>query len=207
MARGKLIVISAPSGCGKTTIVRATAARNPGMRVSVSATTRRRRNGEVNGSDYYFLSNEEFQEKIKRDELVEWEEIYGNYYGTLKSVVEGALNEGTILLFDVDVNGGLSIKRKYPNDSVLIFIAPPSIEEAVNRLRDRKTESEEDLQRRVERMPMELEKGKLYDFTVVNDRLERAIAHVEEIIHRRTNGENPTRSISPNEREGGETRQ
>lgn len=198
MQRGKLIVISAPSGCGKTTIAKATLARNPGMEFSVSATTRRQRNGEVHGRDYYFLTREEFLEKIDEDELVEWEEIYGYYYGTLKSVVEKALREGKLLLFDVDVNGGLSIKKKYPEDALLLFIAPPSIEIAMKRLRDRKTESEEDLRRRFERMPMEMEKGKLYDFTVVNDQLERAVDTVDEIIQREINRKHSTKPIPPN---------
>lgn len=198
MQRGKLIVISAPSGCGKTTIAKATLARNAGMEFSVSATTRRQRDGEVHGRDYYFLTREEFLEKIGQDELVEWEEIYGYYYGTLKSVVEKALREGKLLLFDVDVNGGLSIKKKYPEDALLIFIAPPSIEIAMKRLRDRKTESEEDLRRRFERMPMEMEKGNLYDFTVVNDQLERAVDTVDEIIQREINRKHPTKPIPPN---------
>lgn len=165
------------------------------MEFSVSATTRQQRNGEVDGSDYFFLSNEEFQEKIKNGELVEWEEIYGYYYGTLKSVVENALRDGKLLLFDVDVNGGLSIKKKYPDDSILIFIAAPSVEVAIERLRDRRTESKEDLGRRFERMPMEMEKGKLYDFTVVNGRLEQAIDEVDEIIHRETNWKRPSKTI------------
>lgn len=207
MPRGKLIVISGPSGCGKTTMAKATLARNPEIEFSVSATTRRQRNGEVEGSDYYFLSKEEFQEKIKNGELVEWEEIYGYYYGTLKGVVEKALMEGKFLLFDVDVKGGLSIKEKYPDDSFLIFIAPPSIEVAMKRLQDRGTDSEEDLRRRFERMPMEMEKEKSCDFTVVNDRLEQAIDEVDEIIRRETNRKHPTKTIPPKVGQGGTTTQ
>lgn len=205
MPRGKLIVISGPSGCGKTTIVKAMVARNPEMELSVSATTRRQRGREEEASDYYFLSKDEFEEKAKSGELVEWEEIYGYYYGTLKSVVERRLKEGKVLLFDVDVNGGLAIQKKYPNDSLLIFIAPSSIEVAMKRLWDRKTESERDLQQRFERMPMEMEKGKLYEFTVVNDRLEQAIDDVDEIIQRETNKKQPAKIIPPKAEQGGIT--
>lgn len=207
MSRGKLIVISAPSGCGKTTIARATLARNPGMEFSVSATTRRRRGSEVDGRDYFFLSREEFEKKIKNGDLVEWEEIYGEYYGSLRKVVEEALTKGKILLFDVDVNGGLSIKKKYPDDSLLIFIAPPSIETAMRRLRERKTESDEDLRRRFERMPMEMEKGKLYDFTVVNDRLREAIGEVDAIIQRELSEKQTRKATSSEGGQGGRSKQ
>jgi guanylate kinase len=182
MIRGKLIVISAPSGGGKTSIVKAILTTYPSMLFSVSATTRTIRNGEANGKDYFFLTKEEFEQKIKVDELVEWEEIYGNYYGTLKSEVEKALSAGKTMLFDIDVKGALSIKRKYPDESVLIFIKPPSFEILKERLSNRKTEDEATVKRRLDRVPMELEKGSQFDYQVINDDLSTAIAEVESII-------------------------
>lgn len=186
MSRGTLIVISAPSGCGKTTIARAILQRYPSMLFSVSATTRPRRPTEVDGKDYFFLTKEEFERRVAQGDLIEWEEIYGNYYGTLKSEVDRALAQGRVMLFDVDVKGALSIKKKYPEDAVLIFIAPPSMEVLRKRLMDRNTEDEATVRRRLERVPMELEKGKEFDYQVVNDDLATAIAEVEAIIQRHT---------------------
>jgi guanylate kinase len=186
MPTPKLIVISAPSGCGKTTIARAILKRHPEMLFSVSATTRAQRNGEVDGKDYYFLTKQLFEEKIKKNELVEWEIIYDNYYGTPKSEIDRSLSSGHSMMFDIDVKGALTVKSKYPKDSVLIFIAPPSLEVLANRLRSRKTESEEVLQKRLQRVSMELEKGKEFDHQVVNDNLEKAIQDVDAIIVRAT---------------------
>lgn len=186
MERGKLVVISAPSGCGKTTIAKAVMQKYPGMLFSVSATTRTKRAAEVDGKDYFFLTKEEFEARIRRGDLVEWEEIYGNYYGTLKSEVDRALARGNVMLFDVDVKGALSIKQKYSNEAVLIFIKPPSFEALKKRLLDRKTENEATVMRRLDRVPLELEKGEEFDYQVVNDDLSSAIAEVEAIIQRRT---------------------
>ncbi len=183
-ARGKLIVISAPSGCGKTTITRALLRRNPQYTFSVSATTRPRRRNEVYGKHYFFLTEEEFRRAIEKNELVEWETIYGDYYGTLKSVVDEALENGKVLLFDIDVNGGLSIKKHYPDDTVLIFIEPPGIEDLKKRLRRRNTEGSEQFKRRIERVPMELEKGKSFDYSVVNADLDKAIDEVDKIVQK-----------------------
>lgn len=186
MKRGRLIVLSAPSGSGKTTIARAMLQKYPSMLFSVSATTRPPRAGEVEGRDYFFLSKEVFQQRVKEGNLVEWEEIYGNYYGTLKSEVDRALRQGKIMLFDVDVKGGLSIKKVYPDDSVLIFVKPPSFETLRQRLLNRKTEDEATIQRRLERVPMELEKGNQFDWQVLNDDLQVAIDEVDEIIRQHT---------------------
>ena len=190
MSRGKLIVISAPSGCGKTTIAKAIMQKYPAMLFSVSATTRAMRGGEVEGKDYFFLSKEEFQKRIKAEELVEWEaypnETHGNYYGTLRSEVDRALNHGKVMLFDVDVKGALSIKKKYGGDAVLIFITAPSFETLKNRLLNRKTEDETTVQRRLHRVPMEMEKGKQFDYQVVNDDLPNAINEVDDIIKKHT---------------------
>jgi len=181
MLPGKLIVISAPSGSGKTTIAKGILQRNPGLRFSVSATTRPMRTGEVNGRDYFFLGREEFTRKREEGDFVEWEELYGDCYGTLKSEVNCALRSGQSLLFDIDVKGGLSIKRCYP-DALLIFIRPPSLEELKNRLVNRKTESPATLERRLERVSLEMELGKQFDREVVNDDLEKAVREVQNVI-------------------------
>lgn len=178
---GGLIVVSAPSGSGKTTIARAILSRFPEMEFSVSATTRPKRSSETDGKDYLFLGREEFERRIGAGEFVEWEEIYGEYYGTLKREVDRARAARRRLLFDVDVKGALSIQRCYPQ-ALLIFIRPPSLEILMQRLRDRKTEAPETLRRRMERVPLELELGSQFDHQVVNDVLDRAVQEVEEIV-------------------------
>ncbi|MCI0707605.1 MAG: guanylate kinase [Ignavibacteriae bacterium] len=191
MSRGKLIVLAAPSGSGKTTIAKKILQRYPAMTFSISVTTRPQRSGEMHGKDYFFLSVAEFEKKINSGELVEWERYpdaqHGNYYGTLKSEVDRALNAGTVMLFDVDVKGALSIKKIYGNDAVLIFIKPPNLEELRQRLLNRKTEDEEALRSRLNRVPMEMEMGKSFDFQIINDKLETAIAEIEDIITKHTN--------------------
>jgi guanylate kinase len=184
MSGGKLIVISAPSGGGKTTIASEILSRHRNIKFSVSATTRKKRGSEVDGKDYFFLTKKDFEEKIARGELVEYELIYGDYYGTLKSVVEGALAKRRPLLFDIDVNGALTIKSKYPNNATLIFIQPPSLEVLRDRLLKRSTEDKTSVARRLERASMELEKGKRFDHRVVNDDLERAVREVDKIVKR-----------------------
>lgn len=156
------------------------------MLFSVSATTRPRREGEINGKDYFFLTKTEFEERIRKGELVEWEEIYDNYYGTLRSEANKALQQGRVMLFDVDVKGGLSIRQNFHSDSLLIFIKPPSFEVLRKRLESRKTEGFESFKRRMERVPMELEKGKEFDFQVVNDDLQKAIDEVDTLIRKHT---------------------
>jgi guanylate kinase len=182
MSTGKLIVVSAPSGAGKTTIVKAILEKYPSFLFSVSAATRPRRETEVDGKDYFFLPREEFERRIRAGELVEWEEIYGNLYGTLKTEVDKALSCGKTMLFDIDVKGGLSIKRTYPNDSVLIFIKPPSIEILEARLRGRKTEDETTFRKRMDRVTMELGMASQFDFQIVNDDLPTAIAEVDKLV-------------------------
>ncbi len=182
-------MLSAPSGSGKTTIARAIQQKYPGMLFSVSATTRPPRDGEIDGKDYFFLAKEDFQQRVRAGDLVEWEEIYGNFYGTLKSEGDRALGQGRIMLFDVDVKGALSIKRVYPGDSILIFIKPPSFDALRERLLNRKTEDEATIRRRLDRVPMELEKGNEFDWQVVNDDLRVAIDNVNEIIRQHTDSE------------------
>jgi guanylate kinase len=179
---GTLIMIAAPSGCGKTTIAKEILARHPELLFSVSATTRPQRSIEVEGKDHFFLTKETFEEYRRTGELAEWEEIYGNYYGTLKSEINRALQQGRTMLFDIDVNGALSIRNHYPNESILIFIKPPNFEILEQRLESRKTENPETLKRRLERVPMELEQGQQFDFQIVNDDLQKAINEVDEIV-------------------------
>lgn len=182
---GRLIVISAPSGSGKTSIAKEILRKYPDMLFSVSATTRSRRSGEKEGKDYFFLTKEEFEGRVKKGDLVEWEEIYGDHYGTLRSEVEKALNSGKVMMFDVDVKGALSIKKNFP-EAVLIFIRPPSVDALKERLVKRKTEDEGALRRRLERASMELEQGKHFDYRVVNDDLRKAIEEVDGIIRKHT---------------------
>ena len=182
MSRGKLIVVSAPSGAGKTTIVKAILAKYPSLLFSVSATTRPIRSGETEGRDYFFLPREEFERRITAGQLVEWEEIYGSLYGTLKSEVDKALSAGKTMLFDIDVKGAISIKRHYPSDAVLIFVKPPSFEVLRSRLLNRKTEDEATIKRRLGRVPMELETGNQFDYQVVNNDLQTAVQEVEQIV-------------------------
>ena len=181
MPSGKLIVISAPSGSGKTTIAKEIMKRNPVLGFSVSATTRAKRADEAEGKDYFFLTLGEFKKRVEAGEFVEWEEFYGNCYGTLKAEVDRLLKSGQHLLFDLDVKGGLSIKKQYP-EALLIFIRPPSIEVMKQRLIGRKTEDAATLKTRLDRVSMELELGNKFDHQVVNDELATAIDEVQNLI-------------------------
>ncbi|MCU0411386.1 MAG: guanylate kinase [Bacteroidetes bacterium] len=183
--KGLLIVVAAPSGSGKTTIAKAVMQRHPEILFSVSATTRAMRPGETHGKDYFFLTREEFETRIAANDLIEYEEIYGNLYGTLKSEVDRALAAGRVMLFDVDVKGALSIKRLYRDDALLIFIAPPSVDELRRRLENRKTEDAATVERRMARVAMELELGKEFDVRVVNDDLDRAVNEVNALVNAR----------------------
>ncbi len=175
----QLIVISAPSGAGKTTITkRILAEHSDKISFSISATTRQMREGERDGIDYYFLTKEEFKQKIKENALIEYEEIFGNYYGTLVSEIDRAKLQGKSLIFDIDVKGGISIRTRFPQDSLLIFIAPPSIDVLRERLTNRGTESEEVIERRLSRAAMEMGMATVYDHIVINDDLEHAIVEV-----------------------------
>lgn len=155
--------------------------RNPGLEFSVSATTRPKRTGEVNGKDYFFLSREDFEKRVTAGEFAEWEEIYGDFYGTLRSEINRALAGGRSMVFDVDVKGGLSIKKHYPQ-AILIFIRPPSLETLKERLLNRKTEDEATLKRRLDRASMELELGRNFDHEIINDDLEKAVSKVQSLL-------------------------
>ena len=173
--KGKLIIFSAPSGSGKTTLVRYIMAHLPRLSFSVSATSRLPRPGEKNGVDYYFISADEFKQKIKEDAFVEWEEVYEDqFYGTLRSEVEKIRARGDSVAFDVDVKGGLNIKKIYGADALALFVKPPSLAVLEERLRHRSTESEESLRKRLDRAAYELSFEKLFDKVLVNDDLEKA---------------------------------
>lgn len=180
---GKVVIFSAPSGSGKTTIVRALLERYNQFEFSISATSRAPRGAERNGVDYYFLSAEEFAEKVAQDAFVEWEEVYaGTSYGTLKSEVERIWSKGNIILFDVDVMGGINLKRIFGDKACSIFIMPPSIEELRRRLEGRGTDSAETIEKRISKASFELTKSPEFDHTVINDRLEEAIEATCKII-------------------------
>ncbi len=176
MKQGKLIIFSAPSGSGKTTLVHYLL-QHPELNLafSVSAASRDKRHNEIDGKDYYFISPETFKQKIKNNEFVEWEEVYkNNFYGTLKSEVARLLNEGKNVIFDIDVKGGLNIKKQYPNNSLAIFVQPPSVSELKKRLQSRQTETPEKIQMRIEKADEEMQYAKDFDVIIINDDLEKA---------------------------------
>ncbi len=179
----KLIIITAPSGAGKTTIVQHLLSSFDELAFSVSATTRARRPHEREGEDYYFLSPETFKERIVHQDFIEWEEVYENqYYGTLKSEVERLWNLGKHIIFDIEVKGALNIKKNYPDDSLSIFVQPPSPEILFERLRNRNTESEESLRKRIDRASFELSCADMFDTILVNDVLSDALAEAEALV-------------------------
>jgi guanylate kinase len=174
--QGKCIIFSAPSGAGKTTIVRALLDRFDQLSFSISACSRQPRPNEINGKDYYFLSAEAFRKKIKADEFIEWEEVYkDHYYGTLRNEVERLWKTGKTVVFDVDVYGGIQLKKYFGANALSFFVEAPSLEELETRLRNRQTETEEKIQTRMQKAQEELEKKEQFDRVVVNDRLEDAI--------------------------------
>ena len=180
---GKLFIFSAPSGSGKTTIVRELLKRYDCFEFSISATSRQPRGQEQNGVDYYFMSNDEFKARVARDEFVEWEEVYaGTCYGTLKSEMERIWAKGNTIFFDVDVMGGINLKRLFGEDACSVFIMPPSVEELERRLRGRGTDAEEVIQKRIAKAEFELSKAPEFDHVVINDVLEDAVNEVSAII-------------------------
>ena len=187
--RGAIIAISAPSGTGKTSIVKRIINEIPDLVFSVSATTRKKRENEKNGIDYYFISEKEFQEKIEKNEFVEWEKVYDYYYGTFKSIIEDNISKGKSVIMEVDVKGALSIKKIYPKAN-LIYVIPPSQDELIRRLKNRKTENDTDLRKRLERAIMELSIKDKFDYFVVNKDLEKAISDTKSLINNILNKEN-----------------
>jgi guanylate kinase len=180
---GKLIIFSAPSGAGKTTIVKALLQSQLNLEFSISAASREKRPKEVHGKDYYFISADEFRKKIASNEFLEWEEVYKDqFYGTLKSEVERIWSNGHHVIFDVDVIGGLNIKKFYGDKALAIFVMPPSVEELENRLRKRSTENEENLKKRIDKALQELTFAPKFDRIIVNDTLENAIKEAKELV-------------------------
>ena len=184
MEQGKLIIISAPSGSGKSTIIgRIMQDDSLQLAFSVSATTRPRRGQEVHGVDYYYLTLEEFEDKIANDELVEYQEVYaGRYYGTLKSEVERITGMGKNVVLDLDVLGGVNVKKMYGDRAISIFIQPPSVDVLRQRLIKRGTDSMEDIQARVDKAEFEISIGPQFDYTVINDDLDTAVNEVHDLI-------------------------
>jgi len=177
------VVVCAPSGSGKTSICKAFMDRNGRSGYSISLTTRPPRGKEVNGVDYRFVSDQEFQNAVDNDEFVEYEKVHDSMYGTRKDDIEDALRDGNILLIDIDVHGGMAIKNEYPNDTITIFIKPPSIEELKRRLRARGTESEEKIKRRLERYEYELLKAEDFDIIIKNEDFEVAVNEFENAVN------------------------
>ncbi len=186
MNQGKLIVLSAPSGSGKTTLVKYLLNKEElNLGFSISAASREPRGAEIHGTDYYFLSLREFKNKIKADEFLEWEEVYrDNFYGTLKSEVQRLWDEGKHVIFDIDVVGGLDIKRIYPDRTLAIFVKPPSIEELKIRLKKRKTESEDKINMRVAKASTEMATAPQFDAIITNDDLEKAKEEVYQLVRK-----------------------
>jgi len=181
--KGKLIIFSAPSGAGKTTIVKHLLQQDFDLNFSVSATSREPREGETHGKDYYFIPENEFKKKIENNEFLEWEEVYtGIFYGTLKSEVEQIRNAGKNVIFDVDVVGGLNIKKYYGNEAMAVFVQPPSVEELKKRLRNRSTESKEKIKMRVAKAEKELEFANQFDIVIVNKELPKALKEAEKVV-------------------------
>ena len=181
---GKLIVFSAPSGAGKTSIVKYLVEQDElNLGFSISATSREKRGEEINGEDYYFLSTDEFKSHIKSDSFLEWEEVYrDNFYGTLKSEVERIWGLGKHVIFDIDVSGGLRIKRKYPEDTIAIFVKPPSIDELKIRLKKRKTETENKINMRISKASAEMAPADLFDLVIENKILKSAQKEARNIV-------------------------
>lgn len=177
----KLFVISGSSGVGKGTVIKEFLNKHPEFRLSISCTTRGKREGEEHGVNYFFLTPEEFKECISNDEFLEWAEFSGNHYGTRKAFVEGCLKNGENLILEIDTKGALNVKKIMP-EAELIFIAPPSIEELEARLRGRHTESEEAIQKRLASIKLEIENSKHFDYKVVNDTVENAVRELEKIM-------------------------
>jgi guanylate kinase len=183
-----LIVLSAPSGAGKTTVAAHLLNTFSQLSFSVSATTRQKRPNEVHGKDYFFLSRQEFKNRIETGDLIEYEEIFGNYYGTLKSVVQNALERGEFLIFDVDVKGALSLQKYFPDETLLLFVAPPDMKTLEERLRSRRTETDEQIQQRLDRAEMEMGHKESFDKVLINTELSSTLKTATQIVEQYITG-------------------
>ncbi len=176
----KIIVVSAPSGTGKTTLIKLAKEKIPDLQLSVSHTTRSPRSGEQHGVDYYFISEDQFKEMITEDDFLEWAEVHGNYYGTSTSQIKKFVAEGKIVVLDIDVQGAMEIKLKSDLEATYFFIEPPSLHELKSRLENRQTETTQSLAKRIQNAETELTFKNRYDYVIMNDKLDNA---VEEFIH------------------------
>lgn len=181
LMKGKLIIVSGPSGSGKSTVTKLVKDRL-NIPLSISATTRQPRVGEIDGKDYFFLTKEIFEQKIKNDEFYEYANVHGNYYGTLKEVVESNLNKGLNVILEIDVQGALIAKEK-KKDAILVFFRTKDMETLENRLRNRKTDSEEVIQLRLKNAAKELEYEPKYDYTIINNDIEKSCQELMDIIN------------------------
>lgn len=183
--RGLLVIISSPSGGGKTSVIKKLMKHyKMDFKYSISATTRKPRPGDIDGKDYLFISEDEFLSKKDKGEFIEWEQVHQYYYGTPTKKIKRWLAEDKTILLDVDVNGGLQIKQKYSENAISIFIEPPSMEELITRLTKRKTDSMEEINKRLKRVPLELNKKSQFDYVIVNDNLENTVEQVIQIINK-----------------------
>jgi len=182
--QGKLIVFSAPSGSGKTTIVQHLLAQNDlNLEFSVSATSREPREEEEDGKHYYFITFQEFKQHIKNDDFLEWEEVYrDNFYGTLKSEIERIWKKGKNVIFDIDVVGGLQIKKKYPDRTLAVFVKPPSVDELKRRLKERKTENDDKINMRIAKASIELATAPQFDYIIENNDLQIALQEAHDLV-------------------------
>jgi len=187
MKSGGIIVVSAPSGAGKTTVVELLLKKMPGIKKSVSATTRLPRAGEENNRDYFFVSRKEFERMIQNREFAEWAEVHGQLYGTPKKSIEESVSKGDSIILNIDVQGGLAIKKLY-HSALLIFIEPPSMAVLEKRLRGRKTDTESEIQRRLKMAAEEMKYSSKYDYVVINDKIDETVGSVKEIIEKKTGG-------------------
>ena len=184
-----LIILSAPSGSGKTTLCRALQRRDESIGFSVSCTSRTKRKGEINGVDYTFLTDQEFKKRIENGEFAEWEQIHGNYYyGTLKAILEAAIQHQELLLLELDVKGAMSIKNIYSEKTLSIFVEPPSMDDLYTRLVKRGTDSEKRIAKRLERLTAELEYKSNFDHHIINDDVKNAVDEIMDIIQHENEG-------------------
>ncbi len=194
--QGLLVVISAPSGGGKTTIIRKVLERNdPRFVYSVSCTTRKPRKNEVNGRDYFFLSEAEFKKRIAANEFIEWAVVHDNYYGTSRKTIDRFLQEGKVVLLDIDIQGGIEVKRIYGDRALLIFIKPPSMQDLERRLRSRQSDSDEVIRKRLANARHELQKQSEYDVVILNDVLENTVDRVIDTIEQKIAERSHTETI------------